>query len=375
MLVLIADKSLILVLYIKAYINLVFMKVILMVLLYPFMLMYCLLIEIRSCLYNKGVFKVSKTPVFSIGVGNITVGGTGKTPHIEYFIRKFLGTHTIATLSRGYGRKTKGFLPVEETLSSEKVGDEPWQFFLKFGQQVRVNVGERRVEAAEKIHLLYPHVNLLLMDDVFQHRAVQPDFSILLCDYTRPFFHDYPFPSGRLRELRKGAQRADAIIVSKCPYNMTMKERTSFMRQILKYAKDVPIAFSAFAYGEVIPVFNTATKPSRWLLVTGIARPQPLVLHLQKEKTLLEHIQYPDHHYFSEKESYEVMKAYQKLADKEAGILITEKDYARLSTVTKELWKDLPLFYIPIAVEFIEGEDLLLQNIQRAMDRRTQLSN
>ena len=145
------------------------------ILLYPFSLLYGIIMTLRGLCYDRGIFKIQTTAVFSIGIGNITVGGTGKTPHIEYFIRKYEASDKMATLSRGYGRKTKGFLSVERSLGPEKVGDEPWQFFLKFGEKVRVNVGEKRAPAAARIHQLYPEVNLLLMDDVFQHRVIAPD--------------------------------------------------------------------------------------------------------------------------------------------------------------------------------------------------------
>lgn len=345
------------------------MKFVLVIVFYPLVAIYGCFVEIRLLLYKIGLFKVSKTPIFSIGVGNITVGGTGKTPHVEYLIRKYKATHQLATLSRGYGRKTKGFLAVDSSMNAEKVGDEPWQFFMKFSQEVKVNVGEKRAPAAQKIHARYPKVDWLIMDDVFQHLAVKPNFSILLCDYTRPFFQDYPFPVGRLREFRKGAQRADTIIVSKCPADMSKEERTFFTHQLNRYAKGIPVAFSQFTYGEIIPVFDTVSTPSHWFLVTGIARPQPLIEYLQSQQCFLGHAQYPDHHDFSETESHDVVQAYKKLGDPAAGLLITEKDYARLSPMTKEVWKELPVFYIRIEVEFIEGEELLLQNIQRAADR------
>lgn len=342
----------------------------LIIILYPFSALYGSILAIRNFLFDNGLFIEQKTTVPSIGLGNITVGGTGKTPHIEYLIRHFEQHKKIATLSRGYGRKTKGFFAIDGSMNSDQAGDEPWQFFLKFGQKVKVNVGEKRAPAAEEIHRLYPEVDLLLMDDVFQHRAVRPDFSILLCDYTRPFFKDYPFPAGRLREFRSGARRADSIIVSKCPVDISKEERISFIHQLKSYAPGVPVSFSTFSYGQVIPVFDSSVTPTRWLLVTGIARPQLLVSYLKSQQALIEHIQYADHHEFSAAESRDVVNVYQKLMDKDTGILITEKDYARLNPLTKELWKEIPLFYIPIAVEFIEGEELLLQNIQRALDRK-----
>ncbi len=346
------------------------MKNIFILLLYPFSLLYGFFVEIRGLLYKLGFFKTVSTSIFSIGVGNLTVGGTGKTPHVEYLIEKFKSDNKLATLSRGYGRKTIGFLRVQAGHNAEQVGDEPWQLFLKYGATVRINVGEKRVPAEQKIHQFYPEVNMLLLDDVYQHRAIQPDYLILLCDYNRPFFKDYPFPAGRLREFRSGAKRADIIVVTKCPSSMDAEERNAFQKQIGKYAPSIPVVFSEFTYGKVKPVFSSSIQPLKWLLVTGIANPKPLVQHLEKQGSLLQHIEYADHHDLSLEESTAVLNAYNALSDKEVGVLLTEKDYARLSDVTKQMWQHLPLFYIPIRVSFLEGEDLLLQNIQRAWDRK-----
>ncbi|MDB5272835.1 MAG: tetraacyldisaccharide 4-kinase [Chitinophagaceae bacterium] len=350
-------------------------KTIKIVLLYPFSLLYGSIMVGRNIFYNKDLFKVQSTPVFSIGIGNITVGGTGKTPHVEYFVRQFMSYKKLATLSRGYGRKTKGFLPVTSTLGPQQVGDEPWQFFLKFKSDLSVFVGEKRASAAQQIHQLHPEINLLLMDDVYQHRAVKADYSILLCDYHQPFFEDYPFPSGRLREFRSAAQRADSIIVSKCPGDISEKKMHRFRTQLNQYAPNVPVAFSTFIYDEIKPVFALSPLPTKWLLVTGIANPNPLISHLKQEDRLIKHVEYPDHHDFSEEESLEIKHTFQHVFQPGLGLLVTEKDYARLNEKTLELWKELPLFYIPISVQFIEGEEFLLRNIQQSMDRRAKLSN
>ena len=262
-----------------------FIKGVLTVILYPFSVLYGSIISIILFLYEKGIYTQSATPIFSIGIGNITVGGTGKTPHVEFLISKFRERYRIATLSRGYGRKTKGFLAVNNKLGPNEVGDEPWQFFLKFGSAIKVNVGEKRVEASQQIHTLFPEVDLLLMDDVFQHHAVRADFSILLCDYTNPFFNDFPFPAGRLREFRSGAKRADVIIVSKCPAFLSATEQKDFRTSLHKYAPEVAVFFSTFIYGSYTPVFQSSISiiPTQWLLVTGIANPKPLQKHLQEQ--------------------------------------------------------------------------------------------
>lgn len=345
-------------------------------LLYPFSLLYGGIVAVIHFLYDRGVFKTQGSPVFSIGVGNLTVGGTGKTPHIEYLITHFLKTHDIATLSRGYGRKTKGYLPVSDDLGPELVGDEPWQFFLKFGKKVKVNVGEKRVQAAQQIHALYPHVNVLLMDDVFQHRAIKPDYSILLCDYTNPFFKDYPFPAGRLREFRGGARRADAIVVSKCPASLSEGEKEYFREALLHYAPGVDVFFSTFEYGQVIPVGEkTSSVPTQWVLVTGIANPKPLVGYLQMQNRLLSHMEFADHHAFSPQELERIVLAYKEVASSHTGILLTEKDYARLDQKAKERLKGLPLFYIPIAVRLLENEDFFWQKLDLALEERLTFSN
>ncbi len=327
-------------------------------------------------MYDKDILKKKRSPVFAIGVGNLTVGGTGKTPHIEYLITHFLKDYSIATLSRGYGRKTKGFLAVSNDLGPEQVGDEPWQFFLKFGKQVKVNVGEKRVEAAQRIHHLYPQVDLLLMDDVFQHRAIQPDFSILLCDYTNPFFNDFPFPAGRLREFRGGAQRADVIIVSKCPASLSVLEKEYFRKALHGYAPGIDVFFSTFEYGQAIPVWNSIPAVAfQWLLVTGIANPKPLVNYLQTQNSLLKHMSFADHHEFSMEELDDIATTYRALSSPQTGILITEKDYARLGEKAKEKLKDLPLFYIPIKVRLLENEDFFWQKIDLALKDRLTFSN
>jgi tetraacyldisaccharide 4'-kinase len=354
----------------------VFFKGLLKTLLLPFAVLYGLIVRSIQFLHNSGLYKKTRTPMFSIGIGNITVGGTGKTPHVEFLISKYKERFKIATLSRGYGRNTKGFIPVTKKLGPNAVGDEPWQFFLKFGDNVKVNVGEKRVAASQKIHTLYPDVDLLLMDDVFQHHAVQADFSILLCDYTNPFFKDYPFPAGRLREFRSGAKRADAIIVSKCPANLLDSEKAYFVTSLSKYAPAVPVFFSTYHYGSYIPVFETtANVPSKWLLVTGIANPKPLENHLREVNAFEGHLEFADHHAFTDKELSLVVSTFHALKAQDKGVLLTEKDYARLSNNAKSILSALPVYYVPIEVKFLGNENELLQKIDIAMHARTTFQN
>jgi tetraacyldisaccharide 4'-kinase len=194
---------------------------VLRILLLPVAWLYEGITRLRNWLYDKGYKKSTSFPLPVISVGNLTVGGTGKTPHVEYLVRLLKDQRQLVTLSRGYGRQTKGFLIADEQANAATIGDEPMQFYQKFGHQIKVAVGEKRVPAIEQILRLYPKTEIILLDDAFQHRAVRPCFSILLSDYHRPFYTDFVLPAGRLRESRKGAGRADAVIFSKCPQNLS----------------------------------------------------------------------------------------------------------------------------------------------------------
>ena len=186
--------------------------------------------DFRNWLFDSHLLTAVQPAVYSISIGNLTVGGTGKTPMVELLIKRYLQDTPLyagatATLSRGYGRRTTGFRMAAETDTAETIGDEPLQLYRKFSPAVRVCVGERRVDAIKALLELHPETIRVLLDDAFQHRAVRPHLNLLLVDYNRPFYTDYPFPAGRLRERRKGARRADAIIVTKCPLNLWTTEQ------------------------------------------------------------------------------------------------------------------------------------------------------
>ncbi|WP_405520455.1 tetraacyldisaccharide 4'-kinase [Spirosoma sp. KNUC1025] len=214
----------------------------------PFSGLYGLVTTIRNWLYDSQLLKSFRPKVFTVSVGNLTVGGTGKTPMIEFLIKRSIpaSSETVvgstATLSRGYGRRTRGFRIATETDTAETIGDEPLQLYRKFKTLVRVCVGERRAEAIQALLRKHPATRQILLDDAFQHRAVRPHLQLLLTDYNRPFYDDYPFPVGRLRERRKGARRADGIVVTKCPLNLWAMEQQRIIDRIRPYAlHDVPI--------------------------------------------------------------------------------------------------------------------------------------
>ncbi|NJL11929.1 MAG: tetraacyldisaccharide 4'-kinase [Microscillaceae bacterium] len=225
------------------------MKLLWRMLMYPLTFLYCTITSIRNYLYDRGYWKSFSFDLPVISVGNLTVGGTGKTPHIEYLIRFLQAQYELSTLSRGYGRKSRGFRLAQPHDNAQSLGDEPFQLYQKFGTRIGVAVGEDRVAAIPHLLQERPQTQIVLLDDAFQHRPIAPQLNILLTDYGRLFYQDFPFPSGRLRESRRGARRADVIIVSKCSASLSEAEKTRIQENIGAYArKDVPVFFTTIAY-------------------------------------------------------------------------------------------------------------------------------
>ncbi|QHT71281.1 tetraacyldisaccharide 4'-kinase [Rhodocytophaga rosea] len=329
----------------------------LQIVLFPFSWLYRLITDIRNWLYEEGYKKSIRFPVPVISVGNLTVGGTGKTPHVEYLIRLLKDKYRIATLSRGYGRKTKGFLLANDRIHAGDIGDEPMQFYRKFTGQIQVAVGEKRVPAIDELLSRQPVPEVIILDDAYQHRAVQPSFSILLSDYNRPFYRDYVLPSGRLRERRAGAKRADVILVSKCPEGLSKAEKQAITQEINSYAKPAtPVYFTTIRYGQPV-CFDT--KPETFqgpvLLVSGLANAQPLEKYVQHTYTLSHHMALNDHHTYTAKDLDAISSQFMQVQAKH--ILVTEKDYVKLMhpDFAAQISR-LPIWYLPIEVCFLFGE-------------------
>lgn len=317
--------------------------------LYPFSLIYHVITATRNRCYDRNILKSKSFDIPVIVIGNLNVGGTGKSPMIEYLIRLLYKQYTIATLSRGYKRKTKGFLLANETTTAEDVGDEPLQFYKKFRPDIHVAVDEERQRGILKLEeQVAPDV--ILLDDAFQHRKVTAGFYVLLTTFDDPFVNDLILPAGNLRESRRGAKRADVVIVTKCPDVLSESSRNNLTERIKRYTrKEVPVLFSKIGYAEEI-ISEANVKPLALLkehfsLVTGIANPKPLLDHLNRLGLNYEHLKFPDHHDFTSKELNE-------LAQKQM-ILTTEKDYVRLKD------KGIDCYYLPIMVDFITGEQEL----------------
>jgi tetraacyldisaccharide 4'-kinase len=343
--------------------------IILRILLFPFAILFNLITTLRNRLYDQGLKPSVKFELPVIGIGNLTVGGTGKTPLTEYIIRLLARNYKVATLSRGYGRKTRGFRMAQPTDSAASLGDEPYQFFVKFGDRIKVAVGEERALAIPNILQSYPRTQIILLDDAYQHRSVAPSLNILLSDYHRPFYEDFLLPAGRLRESRTGAERADIVVVTKCPIEMTDEEMIDIEKSIREFAEK-PVFFTHIRYGNPTPVTDNFQKLSDQVaLLTGISNTKPLKHHIGQNYKMTKHFKFSDHHAYTASD-LERLKRFIKDYPS-TSIITTEKDKVKLALPELEsLTRDLPLFYLPIEVEFIKNgqdfDEIVLNRVKRA---------
>lgn len=325
-------------------------------LLLPFSLLYGLGVSIRNVSYRYGLLKGVEFNLPVISVGNLTIGGAGKTPHIEYLIRLLKDYINIATLSRGYGRQTKGFLLVKPTHTAEHVGDEPLQFKRKF-PDIMVAVDENRAFAIPQLVMEETELQTVLLDDAFQHRSVQPGLNILLTEFNQPFTKDFLLPSGRLREWRSAYQRADMIIVSKCPYewNVGLQQEMEENIQPLPYQS---LYYSYYEYDDPYYIFNSNYQgplQEHWtvLLVSAIARTEYLIEYLEDKVDQVKLLQYEDHHYFSKYDVSHIQQTFERIDATNKIILTTEKDAMRLEMHQDFLLEhQLPVFILPVQVAF-----------------------
>ena len=330
------------------------------ILLAPLSLLYGLGVGFRNWTYRRGIVRGISFSVPVISVGNLSVGGAGKTPHIEYLIRLLDPYLNIATLSRGYRRKTRGFMVVQPTMAVEEVGDEPLQYARKF-PEVMVTVAEERAFAIPEIVGRRPDTQLVLLDDAFQHRAVKPGLNILLTEYARPFTRDHLLPSGRLREWRSGYERADVIVVSKCPPELD-REAADRLREEIDPLPHQRVYFSYYAYGEPYYLLDHRYRLRMEegidvLLLSAIANTDYLLLHLRSRTPSLRSLEYADHHYFSDGDMANLKAKFLEMQGGHRAIITTEKDATRLEAHRE--WIDaekLPIFVLPVAVKFHFGE-------------------
>jgi tetraacyldisaccharide 4'-kinase len=322
------------------------------ILLYPLALLYALVVRLRNHLYNIGYKKEISFDVLTIGVGNLVMGGTGKTPFTEYLIRELRGQFKIAVLSRGYGRTSQGTKIISKNDTVKSVGDEPLQVFNKFGEDVVVAVGENRLLAIREILQQHPEVNLILLDDIYQHRKVKPTFNLLLTNYSSPFYFDWIFPAGWLRESRRGARRADAIIVNKCPVELEPTEIEKVTRSIRRYS-NAPVFFSTLKYGNPVSFGLEGPVSDSIILVSAIANNYLFRNYGTSKFKVIKHFTFEDHHYYSEENIAPIIEL---AKSRNASIITTEKDMVKLKELGSVIL-NTPWFYLPVSIEFLDDKE------------------
>lgn len=333
--------------------------------LYPLSVVYGWGVGLRNWLFDRGILPSRRFPLPVICIGNLAVGGTGKTPHTEYLVRLLQETYTVAVLSRGYRRQTKGFVLADAATTAAQLGDEPYQMAHKF-PEIYVAVDADRCEGIERLTdgTTAPGVNVILLDDAFQHRYVAPGLSLLLTDYRRPFFRDELLPAGRLREPVKGKQRADAILVTKCPSGLSRQEKQRYLEGLAPLPGQ-EVFFTTLEYGALQPLFvslperrlESLREEEHVLLLTGIASPAALRDELSRYTQHIVPLTFADHHDFSVADVQRMETTFAALPEGNRLVITTEKDASRLVGLAglSETLKSC-LYVLPVEVAF-EGND------------------
>lgn len=326
-------------------------------LLFPFALIYGALVWWRNRMYDAGFFSSVRFSPPVISIGNLSTGGTGKTPHVEYLVRLMQYRYRVATMSRGYKRHTRGFLLANDQSNALRIGDEPMQYHIKFPELV-VSVAEERMTGIPLLLQRRPDVEVILLDDAYQHRSVKAGMNILITDYSKPYYKDHILPFGNLRESRSAAKRADIIIVSKCPDNITEADANE-MRKRLEPLAHQQVFFTGLRYGMPYDFFSWEPVDIRGkhvLLVCGIARPEPLQAFIDKHAAGVHTLPYKDHHYFVSSDLEEIKTAYDNWDAKDKIIVTTEKDATRLRLHYETLiqW-GITIVILPIEVSVLLG--------------------
>lgn len=325
-------------------------------LLFPFAWLYGWVISIRHFLFNKGLLRSKSFDIPIICVGNLSTGGTGKTPTVLYLL-SLLQEKRVATLSRGYKRKTSGFLLATEKTGPDQLGDEPFLFYKQFPEAI-VSVGEDRSAAIDQLLNLKAPPQVIILDDGFQHRKVKPGFSILLTDYNQLFSRDYFLPVGHLRDSRSAAHKAQMIIVTKCPVDLEERDKEKITTELQKYGPNI-VLFSYIHYKEPVSLENGLPADlnafPHILLIHGIARANSLRQYVSQLDPDFKEITYEDHHDYNEADVYNIKKAFQQLPAGSRMVLTTEKDSVKLKQFSNQL-RDLPIYVLPIQLDFLFGQ-------------------
>jgi len=320
------------------------------ILLFPFAILYDIVTSIRNQLYDVGLKRSYTFSEFTIiSVGNLSVGGTGKTPMVEYLIRYALEQGwQMAVLSRGYGRKTQGPRVANNDDNAETIGDESMGYYQQFGRQVPVIVAEKRVQGLAIIRQQFPKVQCVILDDAYQHRSVVPDFSILLTTHQKPFWHDYLLPAGRLREARKGYKRADQLVITRCP-----KENFAQGKELA-----IPKAHTSVEYSSVQMVHGKPQK--KVIAIAGLADNEPFFRYIKNRFELLRACGFSDHHVYK---TDQIQRLIAQAKEQEAMIITTQKDKVKLERM--EIMSRVCWGFVPIKMTFLDGEEQFLSNLRK----------
>jgi tetraacyldisaccharide 4'-kinase len=332
-------------------------------LLFPFSLIYGAVVWLRNWLFDKNILKSASFNFPIICVGNLAVGGTGKTPMVELLVDMLKDKYRTATLSRGYKRKTKGFAIANNTTTAIEIGDEPMQFHQKF-PDVTVAVGEERLVAIPQILHERPDTEVIILDDAFQHRSVKAGLNILLTDCKNLYTRDLMIPAGDLRDVKSSRKRAEIIIVTKCKPSLSVDEKNAIVAEIAPFPNQ-QVLFATLSYAQPYHLFNkqliTIGAETDVLLLCGIANPKPMMEFLTAQVHSYDMNRYPDHHIFTIDDLKEIKKHFEKLESKNKIILTTEKDAVRLHKYINEL-SDYPIYVLPIKHRFLFDESPLFES-------------
>ncbi len=327
--------------------------------LFPFALLFHLVTWLRNSFYNTKVNRAVSFDANVVLVGNLSIGGTGKTPMVDYLIKYFYNRNMNAgTLSRGYGRKTYGFRLAGDIESADTIGDEPYMYYEKYNRRIPVAVGGDRILAITEFLSRKPSLDVILMDDGFQHRSIRPDVSIVLTTYANPFFDDHILPAGRLRESKRGANRADIIIVTKCPDYMSESEMVNYRNRISEYSK-AKVFFMSTMYDEMESIFdNGLTLTNNIVAISGMAYPEPFESYLRKKYSVKLVHNYRDHHRYSLRDVQDIMRELKT----GMSLVCTEKDKVKLKDF--EELRQFPCFYQPISMVFLKEAELFQSSLE-----------
>lgn len=326
--------------------------------LFPLSVLYGFIIWLRNKLYDKNILKSASFNFPVICVGNLAVGGTGKTPMVEYLVRLLKDEYKVATMSRGYKRKTKGFAIANENTTALDIGDEPMQFYKKF-PDITVSVAEERLVSIPQLLHDKPDTRVIILDDAFQHRQVKAGLNILLTEYRDLFTRDFILPAGNLRDIQASYKRADIIMVTKCKSHLTEEEKDKMIAEI-KLQPHQKIFFTKIEYGSPYHLFNKEERflspDTNILLVCGIANPKPIKEILNTYAATYDMMRFRDHHIFNIGDLKDIKDEFEKMETENKIILTTEKDGVRLAKFENEL-KDLPVYVFPIRHKILFGEE------------------